>query len=115
MDNTYQPVKCIHEELLGAKCPTCGMLSGFSAILKGRFTDAITIQPNSIRVFLFLFIQLLMRITAILLMLKTRIPVKIILNTDIILSLLFFILTFKSMIPQTFYIYYKMLITGSSV
>jgi Protein of unknown function (DUF2752) len=112
-DSNYQPIKCVHEELLGKRCPTCGLIDGFSAIIKGRFNDAQIVQPNSIKVFLFLMVQLLMRAVALILLRKTRIPLKTILRTDVILSLLFFILAFKNMIPQIFYIYYKMMLTGS--
>jgi hypothetical protein len=110
----FHPVKCFHEELLGARCPICGMSSGFSAILKGQFKEAFIIQPNSMRIFLFLFVLLLMKITAILLLLKAHVSCKVISTTDIILTVVLFILTFKSIIPQVFYIYYKMLITGST-
>jgi hypothetical protein len=105
--------KCIHTELLGKKCPTCGMLDGFSAILRGHFNDANAIQPNSLKVFLFLLVQLLMRIKILMVLKKMSVPLKMMLSIDVIISLLFFILAFKNMIPQIFYIYYKMLLTGS--
>jgi Protein of unknown function (DUF2752). len=107
------PIPCIHEELLGSKCPTCGMSRGFSAIVRGRIKDAVDYQKNSIPVFLFFFIQLIFRVTSLLLLLKSRISLKIITNTDITLSLLLFILTFKNLIFQTLYIFYKMLLTGN--
>jgi hypothetical protein len=105
---------CIHRALLGASCPVCGMPDGFSAILKGRISEAFIIQPNSIRVFVFLVLVMIMRITSILLLIKTHISLKYIFTSDIILSVFLFIITFKSIIPQVFYIYYKMLITGSN-
>ena len=109
------PIRCIHEVLLGSKCPTCGMSRGFSAIVRGRIEDARNLQPNSIAVFSFFATQLIMRITLVFLLLKTRIPIKIMTNVDISLSMLIFLLTFKNLILQTFYIFYKMLLTGNVV
>jgi hypothetical protein len=112
-DKNNHPIKCIHEELLGAKCPTCGMSRGFSAIVRGQINDALVYQQNSVSVFLFFLLQLVFRLTSIWLLLKTKIQLKIITNTDITLSLLLFLLTFKNLIFQTFYIFYKMLLTGN--
>jgi|ERR1035437_1044118 hypothetical protein len=112
-NTNYRPIQCVHEELLGKRCPTCGLTDGFSAIIKGRFTDAYIVQPNSMRIFLFLMGMLLLRATALISLKKPCISLKTILRTDVILSLLFFILVFKNMIPQIFYIYYKMLLTGN--
>jgi hypothetical protein len=110
---TSHPLKCVHEELLGSKCPTCGMSRGFSAIVRFKFSDAINLQPNSIAVFLFFILQLCMRMLSIVLVRKSTISLKIITNTDITLSLLLFLLTFKNLIVQTMYIFYKMLLTGN--
>ena len=112
-DKNNHPIKCIHEELLGAKCPTCGMSRGFSAIVRGHINDALVYQQNSVSVFLFFLLQMVFRLTSIWLLLKTKIQLKIITNTDITLSLLLFLLTFKNLIFQTFYIFYKMLLTGN--
>ena len=112
-EGNKHPVNCIHQELLGGTCPTCGMSRGFSAIVRGRINDAIDYQKNSITVFVFFFIQFIFRTTSIILVLKSRISLKIISNTDITLSLILFILTFKNLILQTIYIFYKMLLTGN--
>lgn len=112
-DKNNHPIKCIHEELLGAKCPTCGMSRGFSAIVRGHINDALVYQQNSVSVFLFFLLQMVFRLTSTWLLLKSKIQLKIITNTDITLSLLLFLLTFKNLIFQTFYIFYKMLLTGN--
>ena len=112
-DKNNHPIKCIHEELLGSKCPTCGMSRGFSAVVRGHINDALVYQQNSVSVFLFFLLQMVFRLTSTWLLLKTKIQLKIITNTDITLSLLLFLLTFKNLIFQTFYIFYKMLLTGN--
>ena|SRR5208283_2123111 len=109
-DRNDHPIKCIHEVLLGSKCPTCGMSRGFSAIVRGRTEDAHQLQPNSIRVFWFFMIQWIMRIILIICLLKTHISVNHFVQVDIPLSVGLFLFTFGNIILQTFYIFYKMLI-----
>ena len=112
-EGNQHPIKCVHEELTGSKCPTCGMSRGFSAIVRGRFSDAAEYQQNSLSVFVFFFIQLIFRASAIFLLLKTKLLVKFISNIDITVSLLLFLFTFRNLIFQTFYLFYKMLLTGN--
>jgi len=112
-DKNNPPIKCIHEELLGGKCPTCGMSRGFSAIVRGRISDASNIQKNSLIIFSFFAIQLIMRLLIILLLLKSQFSLKLLTNCDITLSLFLFLFTFRNVILQTFYIFYKMLLTGN--
>jgi hypothetical protein len=107
------PIKCIHEELLGQKCPTCGMSRGFSAIVRGRIDEALVFQKNSLSIFSFFAIQLLIRILFVVLLLKSQISLKILTNIDITVSLLLFMFTFRNLIFQTIYIFYKMLLTGN--
>ncbi len=107
------PVNCIHEELLGAKCPTCGLSRGFSAIVRFHFTEAVEFQRNSIPIFLFFAIELFMRLLSIALVCKSKVSLKTITNIDITLSLLLFIVTFHNLIFQSIYIFYKMLLTGN--
>lgn len=112
-EENSHPIKCIHEELLGQKCPTCGMSRGFSAIIRGRFHEAIAFQKNSPSVFSFFAIQLMMRILFIILLIKSNISIKVLTNVDTTLSLLLFMFTFRNLILQTIYIFYKMLLTGN--
>jgi hypothetical protein len=111
-EKNIHPVKCIHEELLGSACPTCGMSHGFSAIIRGRIDDAMAYQKNSLPVFMFFLLQLIFRAVAISLILKSRISLKIIINTDVTISFLLLIFTFKNMLFQSIYILYKMLLIG---
>jgi len=55
------PVVCIHEKLTGEPCPSCGLSHSFSLILSGRTDEALAWNEYSVRVFLFFFLQLLMR------------------------------------------------------
>lgn len=56
------PVPCIHERITGEKCPSCGISHSFSLILRGRINEAYDWNSNGMKVFIFFFAQLLMRI-----------------------------------------------------
>ena len=61
-DKDNYPVTCIHEQLTGEPCASCGVSHSFSLILRGRIEEAYKYNENGIRVFIFFFSQLLMRI-----------------------------------------------------
>jgi hypothetical protein len=111
-NNPNYPIKCIHQELLGGPCPTCGLSRGFSAILHFHFSQAKQIQPNTFSVFSFFFIQLLFRVFLIFLLQWKPATLRGIANIDIIVSALMFFYFFRHLIVQTLYIFYKMMLTG---
>lgn len=61
-DTGQYPVPCIHEKLTGEPCPSCGLSHAFSLIVRGRVDEAMEWNSNSMRVFLFFAVQLVMRI-----------------------------------------------------
>jgi hypothetical protein len=111
-DGNAYPIPCVHEELLGARCPTCGMSHAFSSIVRFQFSKAIGFQPNSISVFGFFLMQLILRIAGIVVLSKNKIPISSIINIDVVVSLVVFLIFFRNLIFATFYILYKMLLTG---
>jgi len=56
------PVVCIHEQLTGEQCVSCGISHSFSLIIRGRISEAYEWNPYGLRVFIFFMAQLLMRI-----------------------------------------------------
>jgi hypothetical protein len=112
-DADAYPIKCIHEQLLGTRCPTCGMSHAFSALIRLQFGKANVLQPGALMIFPFFLIQLLMRISAIIWVKKTTIHVKTAITIDIVASLLLFLVTFSHLILSTFQIFYTLLATGS--
>lgn len=56
------PVVCIHEKITGQSCASCGLSHSFSLIVRGRFEEAFEWNPYGMRIFLFFFAQLLMRV-----------------------------------------------------
>jgi hypothetical protein len=59
--NNY-PVVCIHERLTGFSCPSCGLSHSFSLIVRGKLDEALIWNSFGLRIFIFFFAQLLMRI-----------------------------------------------------
>jgi len=61
-DENKYPVPCIHEKITGEPCPSCGLSHAFSLIVRGRIDEALVWNSQSLRVFLFFALQLVMRI-----------------------------------------------------
>jgi len=59
--NNY-PVACIHEQLTGQPCISCGLSHSFSLIVRGRFEEAYQLNIYGMRIFLFFAAQLILRI-----------------------------------------------------
>ena len=108
-DSNAYPIRCVHEQLLGKQCPTCGMSHAFSALVRLQFDKANAFQPNAFAVFLFFIIQLAMRISAIVLIIKTSISIKSIVYTDIVVSIALFLITFYQLIISTFITFSQLL------
>ena len=62
------PVHCVHEQLTGMSCPSCGMSRSFSCIVRGELKEAIEWNTYGPRVFLFFVFQLLLRISNIIIL-----------------------------------------------
>ena len=60
-DEDEYPVPCIHEKLIGEPCPSCGLSHAFSLIVRGRVGEALEWNSQSLRVFIFFALQLVMR------------------------------------------------------
>lgn len=56
------PVTCIHEQLTGEPCISCGLSHSFSLIVRGRITESYQWNLYGMQVFLFFASQLIMRI-----------------------------------------------------
>ena len=61
-DEEKYPVPCVHEKITGEPCPSCGLSHAFSLIVRGRVDEALQWNRQSLRVFLFFALQLVMRI-----------------------------------------------------
>jgi len=61
-DEEKYPVPCVHEKITGEPCPSCGLSHAFSLIVRGRIDEALQWNSQSLRVFLFFALQMVMRI-----------------------------------------------------
>lgn len=61
-DRNNYPLVCIHEKITGQPCFSCGLSHSFSLIVRGRIAEAYNWNQYGMRVFLFFFSQLVLRI-----------------------------------------------------
>ena len=94
------PVSCIHKELTGESCVSCGLSHSFSLILRGRITEAYHWNVYGMRVFLFFASQLFLRIIFSVFYTKNIETRKQLIILDIIGSTILFLLAF-----QQFFVY----------
>jgi hypothetical protein len=94
--NDY-PVHCIHETITGQPCPSCGLSRSFSAMVRGRYDLAVTFNPNGVPVFIFFMGQFFMRIIFSFAYVRFSAGRKGIIWSDVVLSVLFFIGSFRGL------------------
>lgn len=92
------PVKCVHKEILGKSCPSCGLSHSFSEIIRRNFTKAGEWNPNGFPVFFFFLIQLFLRVLVSVVYARNLAPVQWIIAIDITVSLLLFLYCFRYLI-----------------
>jgi len=102
-DKDNYPVVCIHERLTGEQCASCGLSHSFSLILRGRISEAYDWNLNGLRVFIFFAAQLIMRIVFSVFYLKYHDSGKQLVTYDIVVSVMFFIVSFLPFIKWIFY------------
>lgn len=96
------PVKCIHQQITGKECQSCGISRGFSEIVRLHFKEAQNYNKNSMPVFLFFAIQLILRFFFSLFYLKFLSSGKKIIISDAIVSLVLFLICFQNLIQDAF-------------
>jgi hypothetical protein len=95
-DQGDYPVMCIHEELTGNQCPSCGTSHAFSLILQGRMNEAAQWNNYALRVFLFFLLQFFMRIfLSLRYMRETDMLLRnSIVTSDVVVTVIMFLLAF---------------------
>ena len=106
-------ISCIHNKYLGIDCPSCGLTRSFSALLHHDSKTAIVWNKYGFQIFLFFIIQIGLRVFFLLLVSLKNINLKILTKTDMIISSVLFLVCFSPFIFSTFYLFYKMLMTGN--
>ncbi|MDT8401445.1 MAG: DUF2752 domain-containing protein [Bacteroidales bacterium] len=99
-ENNY-PVKCIHEQITGQACPSCGLSRSFSYIIRGDFASAEMHNEYGMRIFLFFLFHLVMRLSNIVYLSRKPLQVRKLIILDSSLAIISFILAFRQ-----FFVYY---------
>ena len=99
-DRDNYPVVCIHEKITGQPCASCGLSHSFSLIVRGRIDEAYDRNPYGMRIFLFFFAQLVMRVAFSLFYTLDSQNRKQLVIFDIFGSVLIFLLAFWPLIRQ---------------
>lgn len=92
------PVPCVHKELTGEDCKTCGFSNAFSEMVRGNLKEARAFNPIAPSVFVFFLLQFFLR--GIFLSLYGWFPAqkKSIILADKILSVTLFFYTFRQLL-----------------
>ncbi len=88
------PVTCIHEQLTGQPCVSCGLSHSFSLIVRGRFAEAYTWNYFAFRIFLFFAAELILRVAFSIFYIKYTDTRRQLIVVDCIGSGLIFLLAF---------------------
>jgi len=97
-DRNNYPVQCVHEQLTGQPCASCGISHSFSLLLRGKIEEAYEWNPNGMRVFLFFVLQAVMRIVFTLFYLREGAARPQLIFYDITGSALMFLISFMPFI-----------------
>ena len=94
-----QPIECAVKAYTGHDCPTCGFSRAFSFYTHLQFQEGIMYNSLSWNVFLFFFFQFLFRgIVVISYIIRRRSFNRIIIKSDLLISISFFLLAFLPII-----------------
>ena len=91
-DNHFVKSACI--EITGKPCKSVGLSRSFSEIVRFEFDSARKYNPYGIKIFSFFFIQLFLRLGVTILLIKDFFKRERILYSDVIASILLFLVTF---------------------
>jgi len=93
-DRNNYPVVCIHEKITGMKCFSCGLSHSFSLIVRGRIDEAYKWNVYGIQVFLFFFLQLILRVSFSIFFINDKKNRQQLILFDVIGSIIIFLLVF---------------------
>ncbi len=87
VSNNY-PVSCVHEQLSGLSCPSCGMSHSFSYLIRLDINEAVRWNKYGPRVFLFFLFQLILRLSNIIIINRKPQLIRFVSLTDIALTVI---------------------------
>jgi hypothetical protein len=84
--------------MTGKISPSHGLSRSFSEIIRGNLSSAREYNENSILIFLFFLVQLILRALAIFILIHNFLKIKSLLISDIIISVFLFLYCFHRLI-----------------
>lgn len=96
-EKNNHPIDCQVYESTGKPCPTCGLSRSFSEIVRFELDKAIIYNKYSLKIFSFFFIELVLRLCFFIILYFNFIRLRIILITDIIISVVLFLYCFSDL------------------
>lgn len=93
-DKDNYPVTCIHEQLTGEPCVSCGLSHSFSLIVRGRVEEAYKWNIYGMRLFIFFAAQFIMRMLFSYIYIRYTDTRKQLINLDITGSAAIFLISF---------------------
>jgi hypothetical protein len=99
-DRNNYPVVCIHEKITGMKCFSCGLSHSFSLIVRGRIDEAYRWNVYGMQVFLFFFLQLILRVSFSIFFINDKKNRQQLILFDVVGSIIIFLLVFYPFLRQ---------------
>jgi hypothetical protein len=92
------PVPCVHKQITGEDCKTCGFSNAFSEMVRGNLREARSFNPIAPSVFIFFLVQLFMRGFFLIASHKYPEQIKFLAFTDAFLSVILFLYSFRELL-----------------
>ncbi|HAN79339.1 MAG TPA: hypothetical protein DCQ31_17025 [Bacteroidales bacterium] len=103
------PIRCIHKNLLGYECSSCGLSRGFSEAVRGNFSEAEQLNLNTLKIFIFIAGQFMLRLLIAIVLKLQPLQFNKIIRFDIFASAIWFIYAWFGLIADTLTIISKTL------
>jgi len=104
------PIPSYFTQLTGEISPSTGLSRSFSSLVRCDVKSALNFNPFGLQIFVFLLIQLLFRIGNFFLIKERFTLIKAYILSDILLSIIGFLLVFSPLIKFTFELFKKFIV-----
>ncbi|NOY38514.1 MAG: DUF2752 domain-containing protein [Chlorobi bacterium] len=92
------PVPSVYNKMMLRPSPTTGLSRSFSAMVRGDFAMAGKWNPYGPRIFMFFFLEMIMRGVAFAILCKRIVPVKTMMTIDVILTVVLFVTAYGKLL-----------------
>lgn len=103
------PIPALLTQETGIIPPSKGLSASFSEIVRGNISNALKLNPHSIRIFSFFVLQFLIRSIALVALKKQWFPINRMVTIDISISVILFVICFAPLIEFTVKLFAQLL------